>query len=104
MITLEANYSKKIGLPGYSSHQYSVSLKTELADVTQVQTESARLYAVLQQAWTTTSSRSDSSPMETEMATATDIATVTQTAMAIVTATHRWLKPTVGTVRTSRRN
>jgi hypothetical protein len=49
MITLEANYSKKIGLPGYSSHQYSVSLKTELADVTQVQTESARLYAVLQQ-------------------------------------------------------
>ena len=49
MITLEANYSKKIGLPGYSSHQFSVSLKTELADVTQVQTESARLYAVLQQ-------------------------------------------------------
>jgi len=49
MITLEANYSKKIGLPGYSSHQFSVSLKTELADVAQVQTESARLYAVLQQ-------------------------------------------------------
>ena len=49
MITLEANYSKKIGLPGYSSHQFSVSLKTELADVSQVQTESSRLYAVLQQ-------------------------------------------------------
>lgn len=49
MITLEANYSKKIGLPGYSSHQFSVSLKTELADVSQVQAESARLYAVLQQ-------------------------------------------------------
>ena len=45
MITLEANYSKKIGLPGYSSHQFSVSLKTELADVSQVQAESARLYA-----------------------------------------------------------
>ena len=49
MITLEANYSKNIGLPGYSSHQFSVSLKTELADVSQVQTESSRLYAVLQQ-------------------------------------------------------
>jgi len=49
MITLEANYSKKLGLPGYSSHQFSVSLKTELADVSQVQTESSRLYAVLQQ-------------------------------------------------------
>ena len=49
MITLEANYSKKIGLPGYSSHQFSVSLKTELADVSQVEQESARLYDVLQQ-------------------------------------------------------
>ena len=49
MITLEANYSKKIGLPGYSSHQFSVSLKTELADISQVEQESARLYDVLQQ-------------------------------------------------------
>jgi len=49
MILLEANYSKKIGLPGYSSHQFSVSLKTELAEVGQVQTESSRLYALLQQ-------------------------------------------------------
>jgi hypothetical protein len=49
MITLEANYSKKIGLPGYSSHQFSVSLKTELADLAQVEQESARLYTVLQQ-------------------------------------------------------
>ncbi len=49
MILLEANYSKKIGLPGYSSHQFSVSLKTELADVTQLPAECARLYARLQQ-------------------------------------------------------
>ena len=48
MITLEANYSKKIGLPGYSSHQFSVTLKSELTDVSQAQAESARLYAVLQ--------------------------------------------------------
>ena len=48
MITLEANYSKKIGLPGYSSHQFSVTLKSELSDVSQVEQESTRLYDVLQ--------------------------------------------------------
>lgn len=48
MITLEANYSKKIGLPGYSSHQFSITLTTELSDVSQVQSESARLYQLLQ--------------------------------------------------------
>jgi hypothetical protein len=49
MITLEANYSKKLGLPGYSSHQFSITLRTEITDVSQVQGESARLYALLQQ-------------------------------------------------------
>jgi hypothetical protein len=49
MITLECNYQKKIGLPQYSSHQFSVTLRTEIADLTNVQTESARLYALLQQ-------------------------------------------------------
>jgi hypothetical protein len=48
MITLEANYSKKLGLPGYSSHQYMIMLRTELADLGQVEAESARLYALLQ--------------------------------------------------------
>ena len=48
MITLEANYSKKIGLPDYSSHQFSVTLKSELADASQAEQESARLYALLQ--------------------------------------------------------
>src|ERR1051326_531745 len=43
MITLECNYSKKIGLPGYSSHQFSITLKTEISDLNQVQPESARL-------------------------------------------------------------
>lgn len=50
MITLEANYSKKIGLPQYSSHQFSITLKTELADLAQVQAESGRLYKLLQAA------------------------------------------------------
>ena len=48
MITLECNYSKKIGLPQYSSHQFSITLRTDLADVTQVQAESSRLYELLQ--------------------------------------------------------
>ena len=48
MITLECNYSKKLGLPGYSSHQFSITLRTEISELTQVQTESARLYKLLQ--------------------------------------------------------
>ena len=48
MVTLEANYSKKLGLPGYSSHQYSVTLRLEVGDIKQVEAESARLYALLQ--------------------------------------------------------
>lgn len=47
-IVLEANYAKKLGLPGYSSHQYSVSIRTELTDLSQVEAESARLYRLLQ--------------------------------------------------------
>jgi hypothetical protein len=49
MITLETNYSKKLGLPGYSSHQFSITLRTEINDLTQVQAESARLYKLLQE-------------------------------------------------------
>jgi len=49
MLTLECTYSKKIGLPGYSSHQFCVTLRAEIPDVSQVQSESARLYALLQQ-------------------------------------------------------
>ena len=48
MITLKCDYSKKLGLPGYSSHQFSISLETEISDVSQVQAESARLYKLLQ--------------------------------------------------------
>jgi hypothetical protein len=48
MITLEATYSKKLGLPNFSSHCYVVSLSTELTDLSQVEAESARLYALLQ--------------------------------------------------------
>ena len=47
-IQLEANYSKKLGLPGYSPHQYSVTIRLELGDIKQVEAESSRLYALLQ--------------------------------------------------------
>ena len=47
-IILEANYSKKIGLPGYSSHQYLLTLRTELSDLSQVSAESQRLHSLLQ--------------------------------------------------------
>jgi hypothetical protein len=47
-LILEANYSKKIGLPEYSSHQFSVSLRSEITDLSQVPEESARLYHLLQ--------------------------------------------------------
>ena len=49
-IVLEANYSKKLGLPGYSSHQYSVTVRTELTDLSGVESESALLYQRLQSA------------------------------------------------------
>lgn len=49
-IILEAAYSKKLGLPNYSSHSYVVSIRTELNDLTQVQEESGRLYKMLQEA------------------------------------------------------
>jgi len=47
-IKLIANYSKRLGLPGYSSHQFSVSVETELVTTDDVAAESARLYQRLQ--------------------------------------------------------
>ena len=47
-IIIEANYSKKLGLPAYSSHSYSVTIRSEVADLSQVERESSKLYAILQ--------------------------------------------------------
>src|SRR5437762_6000943 len=49
-IKLSAAYSKKVGLPGYSSHSFSVSIETELQNLDNVRQESARLYDSLQEA------------------------------------------------------
>src|SRR5262245_29674019 len=50
MITLSAAYSKKVGLPGYSSHSFSISIETELQSLANVCDESACLYDSLQKA------------------------------------------------------
>jgi hypothetical protein len=47
-VKLIANYSKRLGLPGYSSHQFSVSVETELVATDDVPGESQRLYELLQ--------------------------------------------------------
>jgi len=47
-IKLIANYSKRLGLPGYSSHQFSIELETELITTDDVAAESARIYELLQ--------------------------------------------------------
>lgn len=49
-VFLKATYSKKLGLPQYSSHQYTVEVSAELTDVSQLAQASAELYDRLQQA------------------------------------------------------
>lgn len=48
-LKLTANYSKRLGLPGYSSHQFSVCVETEITNIDDIAGESARLYETLQQ-------------------------------------------------------
>jgi len=47
-LKLIANYSKRLGLPGYSSHQFSVSLEAEISNINDVAGECALLYETLQ--------------------------------------------------------
>ncbi len=49
-IKLIANYSKRLGLPGYSSHQFEVSIETEITNPSDVQAVSANIYNTLQSA------------------------------------------------------
>lgn len=48
MVVVEAVYKKTIGLKNYSSHSYSISLRSEVADLSGVERESAKLYSILQ--------------------------------------------------------
>jgi hypothetical protein len=47
-IKLLATYSKRLGLPGYSSHQFSIEIETELVTTDDVPAEAARIYSLLQ--------------------------------------------------------
>ena len=47
-VKLNTNYSKKLGLPGYSSHSFSASVEIEITDLSHVTAETARLYGLLQ--------------------------------------------------------
>ena len=47
-ILIEMQYGKKLGLPEYSSHNFSVSLKTEVASLEAVHAEVERVYKILQ--------------------------------------------------------
>ena len=47
-IHLEFNYGKRLGLPGYSSHNFSVSLKAEVTNPDQIGQEAQRIYGILQ--------------------------------------------------------
>ncbi|WP_455564404.1 hypothetical protein [Akkermansia massiliensis] len=49
-IKLIANYSKRLGLPGYSSHQFEVSIETEISHTSELAAETERLYSSLQSA------------------------------------------------------
>lgn len=47
-ILLEFKYDKRLGLPGYSSHDFGVSLKTEVSEINEIAEESERIYRILQ--------------------------------------------------------
>ena len=48
-ILLEFKYDKRLGLPGYSSHDFGVSMRTEVNNVEEIKEESERAYRLLQQ-------------------------------------------------------
>ena len=48
-ILLEFKYDKRLGLPGYSSHDFGISLRTKVNNVAEIQEESEKAYRLLQQ-------------------------------------------------------
>ena len=48
-ILLEFNYGKKLGLPGYSSHNFGVSMKAEVNEPEAIPEEAERVYSILQE-------------------------------------------------------
>ena len=49
-ILLQFDYGKKLGPPGYSSHNFGVSMKAEVSDPEEIPQEAQRAYGILQEA------------------------------------------------------
>lgn len=49
-VLIESSYGKTVGLPGYSSHKFTLSIKTEVSDLSRIGAEAQRVYDLLQQA------------------------------------------------------
>ena len=47
-VIIEMAYGKKLGLPEYSSHNFNVSLKVEVANLEDIHAEVERVYRILQ--------------------------------------------------------
>ena len=47
-VIIEMAYGKKLGLPEYSSHNFNVSLKVEVASLEDIHAEVERVYRILQ--------------------------------------------------------
>ena len=47
-VNIELTYGKKLGLPGFSSHQFAVSIRAEVPNLEAVHAEVARVYGILQ--------------------------------------------------------
>ena len=48
-VLLDITYSKKLGLPNYSSHSLGIGLKAEVANLDEVRREVEKAYSLLQQ-------------------------------------------------------
>ena len=49
-ISLKISYSKKLGLPNYSSHSFGITMKAEVTDLEKIGEEAERAYGLLQSA------------------------------------------------------
>lgn len=48
-IQIEASYSKKLGLPNFSSHSFMITVRAEVSSLRRLESESSRLYRLLQE-------------------------------------------------------
>ena len=47
-VFLELTYGKKLGLPAYSSHSFSITLRSEVSELKDVEREASKIYCLLQ--------------------------------------------------------